>query len=90
MSEESLFWNQHLTFLNLMFSIMPSRRFSKFSIAGICGGVFLEENPNVSFWSPLASGLRKKYAFHLIRLQRCSVFSISLRLYIPCTIPWHC
>ena len=64
-----------------MFSIMPRSLFSKLSIACTCGGDFREENPNVSLRLPSALGLRKKNAFHLMRLQRCSVFSISLRLY---------
>lgn len=40
---------------------------------------FREENPNVSLRLPSALGLTKKNAFHRMHLQRCSVFSISLR-----------
>ena len=38
-------------------------------------------NPNVSLRLPSVQGLRKKNAFHLMRLHSCSVFSINLHLY---------
>ena len=63
-----------------MFAIICRRRFSKLTISLICGGVFFEVKPNVSFLFMPTLGFKKKNAVHLIRLQRSSVFSISARL----------
>ena len=73
-------WKEQLTFRNLMFAIICRRHFSKLRISVICGGVFFEVKPNVSFLFMPTLGFKKKNAFHLICLQRSSVFSISAQL----------